>query len=134
MSDLLSAASLLLTVLGIVYGTWYAEITQALAAVIPDNKDNREPVRRIVRAALWGKAFPLALAAIALTALFLPDALVIAAGGVGVLSAKGVGSFHEYNAVQAAFCLVAVLTGALAVYIVLLVCALRKKLGKINGP
>jgi hypothetical protein len=134
MSDLLSAASLLLTVLGIVYGTWYTEIVNAIAIVIPGPVDDRVHVRRTVRAALYGKALPLALAATMLMVLFLPDALAIVRGGFSLLNALGCGAFREYNAVEAAFCLVVVFTGALAAYLIFLVCQLKVKLGKINTP
>jgi hypothetical protein len=133
MSDLLSAASLLLTVLGVVYGTWYSEIVSAIGAPIPDNPPNRGPVRQTVRAALYGKALPLALAAIVLTILFLPDALTIALGGLNALKTAGCVAFHKYNAVEAAFCLVVVLTGALAGYLISLICRLKDKLRKIGA-
>ena len=134
MSDLLAAASLLLTVLGVVYGTWYAEITSAIGTAIPTHIENRGPIRQTVRAALYAKALPLALAAIVLTALFLPDALTITLSGVRAFRAAGVNAFHEYNAVEAAFCLVVVLTGALAAYLLFFVCRLKNKLTKINTP
>lgn len=133
MSDLLSAASLLLTVLGIVYGTWYPEITQAIDVEIPGNKPNRIPVRRKVHRVLWAKSFPLAVSAIAVTIVFIPDALAIAAGGLGALREKGLGAFPAYSAVQAAFCVVVVLTGVLAMYLFCLACALKAVLRKIDA-
>jgi hypothetical protein len=132
MSDLLSAASLLLTVLGVVYGTWYAEIISTLGAAIPADQRDRVQIRRIVWAALYGKAFPLSLAALVLTAVFLPDAVTIAFSGLRSFGTLGLKALCEYNAVKAAFCLVVVLTGALAGYLVYLVCRLKKKLREID--
>jgi hypothetical protein len=117
MSDLLAAASLLLTILGVVYGTWYAEITNAIGAAIPTHIENRAPVRQTVRAALYAKALPLALAAIVLTGLFLPDVLTITCGGIKAFRSTGINAFHDYNSVEASFCFVVVLTGALAGYL-----------------
>jgi hypothetical protein len=134
MSDLLSAASLLLTVLGVVYSTWYPEIVNAIGMAIPDHIANRGAVRQMVRAALYGKALPLALAATILTVIFLPDALTIACGALGSFRSLGRSAFREYNAVQAAFCLVVVLTAALAVYLFFLVCRLKGRLRKIATP
>lgn len=134
MSDLLSAASLLLTVLGIVYGSWYAEITSALSAPIPDNPPNRGPVRDTVRGALRGRAYPLASAAVVLTLVFFPDAVAIALNALHSLAKEGSGALLAYNAVQAAFCLVVVLSAALALYLVHLVCALKGKLREIGPP
>ena|GEM_PF-1909452 len=134
MADLLSAATLLLTVLGVVYGTWYSEIVGAINATVDPHLANRGPVRRTVRTALYGKAFPLAVIASALTALFLPDAVTIAVNGVRALSTIGCDAFREYNAVQAAFCMVVILTGALAGYLISLVWRLTSKLRTINTP
>lgn len=134
MSDLLSAASLLLTVLGVVYGTWYTEIISALDEKPPDQLANRGDIRRKVRGALCGKAFPLTLAAVVLTVLFLPDAVTIAFGGLRSVGALGLKALCEYNAVKAAFCLVVILTGALAGYLVHLDCRLKAKLREIDRP
>jgi hypothetical protein len=106
----------------------------ATAMAIPGPVDDRATVRRTVRAALYGKALPLAFAASILMALFLPDALAIVRSGLSLLHALGCGAFREYNAVEAAFCLVIVLTGALAAYLIFLVCHLKVKLRKINRP
>jgi cytochrome c biogenesis factor len=134
MSDLLSAASLLLTVLGIVFGAWYPEIVNALAAAVDEKFDDRGAVRRTVRTALYGKALPLALAATILTALFLPDALAIVRGAYSAFGALGWGAFGMYDAVEAAFCLVVALAGLLAVYLMSLAYRLRAKLWTINTP
>lgn len=133
MADVLSAASLLLTVLGVVYGTWYSEIIKALETAIPEHAANRVPVRQMVRTSLYAKAFPLALAATVLTLVFLPDAVTIVRAGVNAFETAGWDAFHEYNAVEAAFCLVVLLTGALAAYLIFLICRLKSKLREI-GP
>ena len=56
MSDLLAAASLLLTVLGVVYGTWYSEIITILDRPIDVHPQNRGPIRQAVRSVLYSKA------------------------------------------------------------------------------
>jgi hypothetical protein len=132
MSDLLSAASLLLTVLGIVYGTWYAEIVAAIAMDYPDPVADRGLVRGKVRAALYGKALPLALAASILTAVFLPDAWAIGHKGINSFCALGRNALHDYDAVDAAFCLVVFFAAALSVYLLFLVSRLVAKLWKMR--
>jgi hypothetical protein len=132
MADLLSAASLLLTVLGVVYGAWYAEIIAAIGMPIPPHAPNRGPVRNAVRAAL-AKALPLALASVILTAIFLPDAVMIVSLGIHALRTLGCGAFDEYDAVEAAFAFVVLLTGCLAIYLIYLVCCLKGRLKKIAG-
>lgn len=134
MSDLLSAATLLLTVLGVVYSAWYSDIINAIGIKIPDHAANREPERKIVRGSLYGKALPLAVAASVLALLFLPDAFSIAVGGVRELVTKRCAAFQEYNAVAAAFLVVVILTSALSGYLLFLVCRLHTKLRQINAP
>ena len=51
-------------------------------------------MRQTVRAALYGKALPLALAAMVLTVLFLPDVLTITLGGIKAFFATGIHAFH----------------------------------------
>jgi hypothetical protein len=133
MADLLSAASLLLTVLGVVFGAWYAEIIAAIGMPIPAHAPDRTPVRDAVRAAR-AKALPLALASVMLTAIFLPDAITIVGSGIHAFWTLGCGAFHQYDAVQAAFVLVVVLIGALAVYLLSLVFRLFGRLRKIAAP
>src|SRR5258708_28226825 len=101
MADLLSAASLLLTILGVVFGAWYAEIIAAIGMPIPPHAANRGPVRDAVRAAV-AKALPLALASVILTAIFLPDAVMIVGLGIHALRTLGCGALHQYDAVEAA--------------------------------
>jgi len=43
MNDLLSAASLFLAVIGLLYSTWYDEITRALLLEAPEHKEDRRP-------------------------------------------------------------------------------------------
>lgn len=134
MSDLLSAASLLLTVLGIVYGAWYMEIVNSLELAIPDHIEDRGAVRRTVSSALYGKAVPLASAALILMAVFLPDALAIGVGALSSFNGVGVSALRRYSAVEAAFCLVVALAGGLAAYLFYFVFRLKAKLREIMAP
>jgi len=134
MADLLSAATLLLTVVGVVYGTWYAEIISAIDVGVPAHAADRGPVRRRVRSALYAKALPLAIAAVILTLLFLPDALVIISSKIHWIRTVGLKALSSYNAVKAAFCFVVLLTGFLAGYLLFLVHRLRAKLQEIDTP
>lgn len=86
MGDLLSAASLLLAGVGVVYGAWYSELTRILETNIPQHLPDRRPVRRALSIAYKRRALPLAVF-VGLTSLILfPDALAC------VLA-----SFHEYT-------------------------------------
>lgn len=132
MSDLLSAASLLLTLMGIVYGLWYTEIVGAQNATVPLLLADRNPVRNQVKAALFAKALPLAVATTVLAAIFFPNASSIAFPWLGALLAAPAQAFSHYNAVTVTFCFVELLSIALAVHTVWLAASLCCKLRKIN--
>jgi len=66
MADLLSAASLLLTVLTILYSLWYGEISNASSSDVERYAANRNIAYRDARTVFLFKALPLCLASAAL--------------------------------------------------------------------
>jgi hypothetical protein len=76
-ADLLSAASLLLTVLTILYSLWLPEITTAANSEIDQFQKNRKQTHRAGRRVFLGKALPLFIAALVLIATMTPPALEI---------------------------------------------------------
>jgi hypothetical protein len=104
--DLLSAASLLATVLSLLYSTWYGEIRDARNTTIPLHDRNR--VIKSVRAALWSRAVPVLAGAALLTAALTPPSVeIVQSTSHTWVSASG--SYH-YDPVQACFLGVFVVT------------------------
>lgn len=131
MSDLLSAASLLLAVASVLFGLWYTEISSALTVSTPTG--DRTKVRRQIRNALYGRALPLTVVTVSISLVFLPDAVIIMKNSADTIIQHRFESWRFYNAVWAAFCLVAILLLLLATYSLFLVCALRNKLVRIGS-
>jgi len=77
MGDLLSAASLLLTVLTVLYSLWLPEITAASNSVVDPHPENRTEAYRASRSVFLSKALMLCLAAFALIATMTPPAIAI---------------------------------------------------------
>ena len=77
MADLLSAASLLLTVVTILYSLWYTEISGTSSSQIEKFAANRRAAHRDARAVFLFKALPLSLATTALFGASLPAAIAI---------------------------------------------------------
>jgi len=77
MGDLLSAASLLLTVLTVLYSLWLPEITTASNSAVDEFPQNRTETYRASRNVFLTKALPLCLAAFALIATMAPPAISI---------------------------------------------------------
>lgn len=111
--DLLSAASLLATVLSLLYSTWYGEINDARKSRIPLQPDDRAPVIDLVRTARRSRAVPLLAAATLLTAALAPTTFEVLRDTWHVWLTTP--SHWHYDPVQACF------VGVFAVAVVLTV-------------
>jgi hypothetical protein len=102
-SDKLSAASLLLTAVAIIYSLWYPEISRALKIVPkqhkPDNRADFNEVGRIIGT----RCLPLFLISIALVAIFGPDSIWIVQRTSQILTNTELRSNSYYDAVTACF-------------------------------
>jgi len=74
-ADVLSAGSLLLAVLAVLFGLWYSDIAAALQVEVPTHLEDAGRQRRQVADAIKTRAAPLAAAAATLLAIFLPEAI-----------------------------------------------------------
>jgi len=118
MSDLLSAASLLLAVVSVVYGLWYPEIVHAMDTTIPKHAEDRRRPYKDVSTMLFRRSLPLAIAALVVTAVFLPDALRIGWLSINDYSESGWSALRRYDSVATAFFVVELFATALTVHAV----------------
>lgn len=117
MSDLLSAASLLLGVLAILFGLWYPEITSALDITEPSHRtDYKQPYKKVSKV-LYSRAIPLTIASSLLTIVFAPDAIKITISSVKRYINQGWSVIHSYDAVTMSFVLVVCLALTLTIYL-----------------
>src|SRR5215472_17552518 len=96
MADLLSAASLLLTVLTILYSLWYGEISSASSSDVERYAANRRIAYRDARTVFLFKALPLSLGTTALFITTLPPAIAITRWPIA-------SSLSSYDAVSTIF-------------------------------
>ncbi len=115
-SDLLSAESLMFGVLGVVFGLWYQEISDTIAAQVPPHKEDREPVEEQVRRTLGSKAIPLAVASLLVFLTFAPNAFLLVWKSVVHFNNMGFSNISNYNAVDVALVLVSFMNCALLTY------------------
>lgn len=113
MGDLLSASSLLLAVIGILYGFWYNDLHQAKRMQVPNHAANCTAPRIEVSRVLWSRALPLAASSVLLAVVFLPDAITIVSDSYNGYVKEGF-SLASYDAVRTAFCVVVVFKVVLA--------------------
>ena len=130
--DLLSAASLLVTVLSLLYSTWYGEINDARKSRIPLQPDDRAPVIDVVHTTLWSRAVPLIVAAALLTAALAPTTLEVLQDTLHVWLTTP--SHSQYDPVQACFVGVFVVTVVLTVLTASAARSLRRLLRELRKP
>lgn len=117
MSDLLSAASLLMAVIAILYSLWYTELTELLSISPKTHKEDNVADCYSVKSALIKKSTPLSVLALLIALIFLPDAIKISCEAISTFQNYGLEAASRYNAVKMAYCLVSVVSIALALYI-----------------
>ncbi len=117
MGDLLSAASLLLAVIAVLYGLWYPEIIKAIATNVPAHERDRAKPRKDVCDVLYSSALPLTGAALLLILVFLPDAVSIFIQSFKNYWGEGFQAITRYSAVSTSFVLVVCLSLALVIYL-----------------
>jgi len=133
MSDLLSAASLFLAVLGLLYSSWYGEVRQALDLAIPPHKDDRRPVLSKVSAAYYTRTLPLVIGAASVSIILLPDLLRTLWSSFHSYRDLGFCAIRSYDAVKTLFCAIWAMTIMFTVHAFFLARNLKTKLSTLNG-
>jgi hypothetical protein len=118
MTDLLSAASLLLTIVGVIYGIWYGEITSAIdnTSKLPSKEhpaDRAAPLRRL-RGVLCSKAIPLALASQCVSIVYLPPSLGLVVQFIHGWIRNGPAILLQYDPIGTSFIVVEFFSVSLA--------------------
>jgi hypothetical protein len=129
MADLLAAASLLLTVITILYSLWYPEISDALKLPIDEYPLNNEDAYRKCRALLIWKIIPLSIVATALVFINFPDARRIASDAVVHFRTS---RLFSYSAVRTAFVVVESVLAFLAGHTITAAIMLGNHVHKLN--
>lgn len=135
MGDLLSASSLLLAVIGILYGFWYNDLHEAKTTEVPNHAANCTAPRIKVSGILWSRALPLATSSVLLALVFLPDAIKLVSDSYSAYAKHGF-SLASYDAVRTAFCVVVVFKVILAIHLSTLfvqITSLRRQLRRKEG-
>lgn len=132
MSDLLSASSLLIAIAAILFSLWYTEIAKALEITPKTHREDNVAAHATVSGVLLSKALPVAVMALSVAVIFLPDAVKLAKDSLNTYQESGIAALEKYDAVKTAYCFVTILSVVLAAYMLVLVkklWSLRKRLG-----
>ena len=133
MSDLLSAASLFLAVLGVLFALWYPEISKALELKIPAFKEDRAAPLRAIRAVYLSRVLPLSISAIIFSVVLIPDVWRITAISFFAYRADVLNALWSYSAVETLFCCVFLLSLFLSGHLIVLTIKLRTLLRRLEG-
>jgi hypothetical protein len=118
MSDLLSASSLFLAVIGLLYSVWYAEIIAAIGLRAPQHEEDRGPVIRKIKTVCRTRALPLAVASVTLSIILTPDCFSILTFAFHTFSQKGITALFLFNAVKTLYCAITITSIGIAVHTV----------------
>lgn len=120
----LSAASLLLAAVALVYGAWSGDIEREVARIYSPNAKAKDKEKAHARGVLWRKAVPLTAAGWTILAVFAPRTVMIVwKTGSDIWDRRWV-----YDDVSTIFVLSTVLTLAMALHLAERVVALRRVL------
>ena len=121
MGDLLSAASLILAVVGMLYSLWYPEIQKALDEQIPKFKEDRIKINKAIGGVLWTRSLPLAILALIVSLIFTPDTLKVSYEIYNQISTSDIATFfRNYDSVGIAFCVVEILTIGIGLHVLVM--------------
>lgn len=132
-SDLLSASSLFLASLGLLYGAWYREISAACSADAPQFREDRGPAAKQVRAAYRTRSLPLAVASAAVTVILAPPFAAVVLEAVKTWANLGFRAMGAYDAAKTLFCAVYLVTAGFALHTSHFAMRLRARLSELQG-
>jgi hypothetical protein len=115
MSDAISAASLLMAVVAILYGAWYQEIMHAVKITVPKH-DKQIPFLEVSEV-LFFRCLPLTIMSVVVFLVFCPDLVEIVRHSLKVFESLGYKSYVVYDSVRTAFCLVVLVGLAIAMHL-----------------
>jgi len=129
MNELLTAASVLLAITGVLYALWHDDIVSALSLKMPQHKEDRGEYDKKLKSVLWSRAVPLLLATLCIMLVYLPPSIGIVVSSFTAYNSLGFENFKNYDPIATSFVLVEVFTSVLAsqsiVYVVKFVSKLR---------
>lgn len=133
MSDLISAASLMLAAIGVLYGVWYPEIRRASEVDTPNHLEDAGRERAQVAEALQHRARPLFWSAAVLALLLIPDTIRILAGSLEHWMETGILAPLDYDATQAALLAIVTFLIVFALHLRRQVRALKNKRNELKA-
>lgn len=115
MSDSISAASLLMAIVAVLYGAWYQEIINAARLTIP--KHDKGPLLQTVNDTLLNRCLPLTIMTGVIFLVFLPDAIEIIRHSIATYAKHASIPYELYDSVRTAFCIIVLVSLAITAHL-----------------
>ena len=131
MSDLLSASSIFLAVLGLLYSSWYSDIRESINIPIPTYKEDRKTVREHVEEIFYFRILPIAIGSSILTVIIIPNTVKIIIESFKIYYSLKFRGIINYSAVNTLFVAFFFFTAGFSLHTVKLTFKIRNKLKKI---
>jgi len=116
MGDILSAASLLLTIVTVLYALWYQELMSALEIEVPTHREDRPAPLSRINSILYSRAVPLFVSSILVSVVFIPDVINILREVFRAWIQAG-GDIPSYSSVKTAICIVVAFSIAISFHV-----------------
>lgn len=124
MSDLISASSLLMAAITVLFSLWYPEIIGVLNQKGAKHAGDNLQLKKSLKIVLFTKSIPLTILSLGVFLTFLPNVIAIILDSIK----QGFPTLETYSAVNTAFCLVSAICLGLTFYICILSIMLVSKL------
>jgi hypothetical protein len=128
MSDLISASSLLMATIAVLFSLWYAEIIRVIKQQGTQHADDNLHLKKRIKTVFFTKSLPLTILSLAISLTFLPNVMAIIIESIDLIKKQGIPTLETYNAVNTAFCLVFIICLGLMFYTLALSGMLLNKL------
>lgn len=115
-----------MAIAAILFSLWYPEIAKTLEIKPKPYKEDNIEAYKIVKSVFFSKALPVALMALSVALIFLPDAIKLVNESLAIYNAHGFAAINTYNAVKMAYCFVSLISSILAFYMCVLAINLWK--------
>jgi hypothetical protein len=133
MSDLLSASSMFLAVISLLYSSWYPEISSniKIEGKTDFKADNKEIIKKVKNTLLF-RALPLSASSFLLFCILLPDFIKIIGASINRFYSPKYSFATDYDAVKTLFCIIVLSTAILFIHLFIQTLNLRKNYIKLN--
>lgn len=132
MNEILTAISLLVAFISVVYGQWIGEINKAIDLEPERQRADNKGKYNVAKVAYTQRAMPLAIGSVIIMLIFLPELIKEVVHCYHVFVKLGIYSISEYSTMKTAFVAVFIMILYFAIHLIIKTFELKKKKDRLN--